>query len=89
MSETRKDDESEEGRSEAPRRLSGQDASFLVFESPTAHMHVAGTSLFEAGPLLTPSGGIDIERIRAYISSRLHLLPRYRHLPLTSAVLAR
>ena len=33
MSETRKDDESEEGRSEAPRRLSGQDAMFVYAET--------------------------------------------------------
>ena len=25
-----------------------------------------------------PSGGIDIERVRAYVESRLHLIPRYR-----------
>jgi len=59
-------------------RLSAQDSSFLVFEGPNTHMHVAGTSIYEAGPLAAPAGGIDISRIRSYIESRLHLIPRYR-----------
>jgi hypothetical protein len=41
-------------------------------------MHLGGLILFEAGPLTTPDGGIDIGRIRAQIASRLHLVPRYR-----------
>ena len=60
------------------RRLSPQDATFLDLESPSQHMHIAATIVFRSGPLRTASGGIDIERIRSYIDSRLHLLPRYR-----------
>ena len=41
-------------------------------------MHVAGVMVFDASPLRTPAGGIDIEKIRKYIASRLHLIPRYR-----------
>jgi diacylglycerol O-acyltransferase len=59
-------------------RLSAQDSSFLVFENANAHMHVGGTAILEAGPLKRRQGGIDIKRIRAYIASRLHWLPRYR-----------
>ncbi len=59
-------------------RLSVLDNSFLLTESPTNHMHVAGTAIYEAGPLRTPEGGIDIDHIRAYVASRLHLIPRYR-----------
>jgi WS/DGAT/MGAT family acyltransferase len=59
-------------------RLSAQDSSFLVFESPTAHMHVGGLAILEAGPLSRPEGGLDIDRIRRYIASRLPLIPRYR-----------
>ncbi len=59
-------------------RLSAQDSSFLVFEGPNTHMHVGGTAIFEVGPLAAPGGGVDIERIRAYVASRLHWLPRYR-----------
>ena len=59
-------------------RLSFLDHSFLIAESPTHHMHIAGTATYEAGPLGRPDGGIDIDRIRAYVESRLHLIPRYR-----------
>jgi WS/DGAT/MGAT family acyltransferase len=41
-------------------------------------MHIGGLLIFEAGPLTTASGGIDIDRIRAQIAGRLHLVPRYR-----------
>ncbi len=60
------------------QRLSPQDATFLDLESPNQHMHIAATIVLRAGPLRTASGGIDIERISAFIVSRLHLLPRYR-----------
>lgn len=59
-------------------RLSALDNSFLLFEDGVSHMHVASTAIFEASPLLTPEGGIDIERIRDFVSSRLHRIPRYR-----------
>ena len=67
-------------------RLGFLDNSFLIAESPTMHMHIGGTATYEAGPLGTPEGGVDIERIRAYVASRLHRIPRYRqvlhHLPI-------
>lgn len=59
-------------------RLSFLDNSFLVMETPTSPMHIAGTATFEAGPLQTAAGGVDIDKIRAYVASRLHLIPRYR-----------
>ncbi|MEB2283296.1 MAG: hypothetical protein B6D46_05990 [Polyangiaceae bacterium UTPRO1] len=59
-------------------RLTVLDHSFLITESPTNHMHVAGTATFVAAPLRTAAGGIDVKRIRAYVESRLHLIPRYR-----------
>ena len=59
-------------------RISAQDRSFLHFENATTHMHLGGLALFEAGPLRTPAGGIDIDRIRRQIAGRLHLVPRYR-----------
>jgi WS/DGAT/MGAT family acyltransferase len=62
----------------AYERLSFLDNSFLITESPTSHMHIAGTATYEAGPLRTAEGGIDVERIRHYVESRLHLIPRYR-----------
>jgi WS/DGAT/MGAT family acyltransferase len=60
------------------QRLSPQDATFLDLESPSQHQHIAATIVFRSGPLETAGGGVDIERIRAYINARLHLLPRYR-----------
>jgi WS/DGAT/MGAT family acyltransferase len=52
-------------------RLSGLDASFLHLEQGGAHMHVASTSIF-AGP--KP----EYDEFRDHVSSRLHLVPRFR-----------
>lgn len=59
-------------------RLSQLDHSFLVYESDTAHMHVAATMIFEAAPLRGAEGAVDIDRIQEYVLSRLHRIPRYR-----------
>ncbi|MBM4242794.1 MAG: wax ester/triacylglycerol synthase family O-acyltransferase, partial [Deltaproteobacteria bacterium] len=59
-------------------RLSGLDHAFLHFETPATYMHVALTAIFDGGSLARPDGGIDIERVRCHVASRLHLLPRYR-----------
>ncbi|MBX3027379.1 wax ester/triacylglycerol synthase family O-acyltransferase [bacterium] len=59
-------------------QLTFLDNSFLIMEAPNAPMHIAGTATFEAGTLVGPDGGLDIDAIRAYVASRLHLIPRYR-----------
>ncbi len=59
-------------------RLSVVDNSFLAIESPTTHQHVAAVLVLDATPVTQPDGGIDIDTIRTYIASRLHLIPRYR-----------
>ena len=59
-------------------RLSALDRTFLDLEGANTHMHVAGCFLFETGPLATPSGGVDIDKMRDYVASRLHRIPRYR-----------
>ncbi|MFN8559912.1 MAG: wax ester/triacylglycerol synthase family O-acyltransferase [Dehalococcoidia bacterium] len=59
-------------------RLSAQDASFIGLEDSRCHMHVGGVMLFDARPLQTDEGGLDIERIQRAIASRLHLVPRFR-----------
>ncbi len=59
-------------------RLGALDASFLGIEDGTCHMHVGAVLIFDAAPLRTPSGGIDIDRIRAAIQGRLGLVPRFR-----------
>jgi WS/DGAT/MGAT family acyltransferase len=58
--------------------LSPQDHSFLVMETPSLHMHVASTQLFELGPLASADGGVDFARIKRFIGSVLHRIPRYR-----------
>jgi len=59
-------------------RLSRLDRSFLAYETPSTHMHIAGASTFEAGGLRRPDGAIDVPRIRDYVASRLGRIPRYR-----------
>jgi WS/DGAT/MGAT family acyltransferase len=52
-------------------RLSAVDAAFLAQERSNTHMHIGGIALVE-GPVP------DYEEFCAHISSRLHLVPRYR-----------
>jgi WS/DGAT/MGAT family acyltransferase len=59
-------------------KLSVLDEAFLAFETREAYMHVAVTAIFEPASLAKAAGGIEIKRIRSYIASRLHLIPRYR-----------
>jgi WS/DGAT/MGAT family acyltransferase len=59
-------------------RLTGLDRSFLIYESPSSPMHVGAVQIYEAGPLRGADGSIDIERIQAWVESRLHRIPRYR-----------
>jgi len=63
---------------EAYDRLTFLDSSFLLMETPTSPMHIAACATFEAGSLQTADDGIDIDRIRSYIASRLPFIPRYR-----------
>lgn len=62
----------------AYERLAALDRFFLDVEQNSSHMHVAAVMLFEGGPLRSADGGVDIGRIRRYVESRLHLIPRYR-----------
>jgi len=59
-------------------RLSAQDNMFLLMERPEVHMHVAATLIYEAGPLRTEEGGIDVARIKRATEAVLHQIPRYR-----------
>ena len=45
-------------------RLSFLDNSFLIMETATSPMHIAASATFEAGPLQTADGGIDIDHVR-------------------------
>lgn len=59
-------------------RLAAADRTFLDLEGPSTHMHVAATAVLGVGSLATPEGGVDIDRIRRYVLSRLDHIPRYR-----------
>jgi WS/DGAT/MGAT family acyltransferase len=59
-------------------RLSGQDTTFLLWETTNLHMHVACTQIFETGPMATESGGVDFDSFKRFTESILHQIPRYR-----------
>jgi WS/DGAT/MGAT family acyltransferase len=59
-------------------RLSALDRSFLAWESPTIHMHVGCTMVFEPGPLRTLDGGVDVETLRKAVRGALVDVERYR-----------
>jgi WS/DGAT/MGAT family acyltransferase len=53
-------------------RLSAVDVAFLTQEGQNTHMHIGGVCVFEGPPP-------DYDDLCRHISSRLHLVPRYRH----------
>ena len=56
-------------------RLSGLDNTFLTFETPSVHMHVAQTAIFDPS---TVPGGYEFDKVKRHIESRLHLVPPFR-----------
>lgn len=50
----------------------------LELDDGHVHMHVTAALLFDAEPLRTPGGGIDIDAIRRRIATRLYLVPHAR-----------
>ncbi|MCB1002826.1 MAG: wax ester/triacylglycerol synthase family O-acyltransferase [Acidimicrobiales bacterium] len=56
------------------QRLSGLDATFLYLETPTLHMHVAMTAVFDPS---TMPGGYSFERVKEFIGNRVHLIPPF------------
>lgn len=59
-------------------RLSGQDTLFLQVEAPNQPMHVGGVAIFEGAPFYDEAGRFRLDDLRAAITSRLHLVPRFR-----------
>ncbi|MDE0804571.1 MAG: hypothetical protein OSA99_14785 [Acidimicrobiales bacterium] len=55
--------------------LSGLDTTFLTFETPSVHMRVAQTAIFDAPAV---PGGYEFAKIKEHIPSRLHLVPPFR-----------
>lgn len=56
------------------QRLSGMDASFLYLETPTSHMHVAMTGIYDTS---TMPDGYSFDAFKEHIRSRLHLVPPF------------
>src|SRR5271167_198975 len=67
--------ERDQGESMTPERLTGLDASFLYMETPTLHMHVAMTAVFDPS---TVPGGYSFRRIRQLINDRIPLAPVFQ-----------
>ena len=57
-------------------RLGPQDASFLYLETPAVHQHVGGLAILD--PSTAPGGRLTYEDLVRVVSSRLHLVPRFR-----------
>jgi diacylglycerol O-acyltransferase len=56
-------------------RLSGLDASFLYLETPTLHMHVVMTAVFDPS---TMPGGYSFPELRQLIAERIPLAPVFQ-----------
>ncbi len=56
------------------QRLTGMDATFLYLETPTSHMHVAMTGIYDAS---TMPDGYSFGAVKAHIANRLHLVPPF------------
>ena len=56
-------------------RLSGLDASFLYFETPSMHMHVCATIMFDPSSV---KDGYSFENVKETLRGRLHLVPPFR-----------
>ncbi|MGB9359745.1 MAG: wax ester/triacylglycerol synthase family O-acyltransferase [Acidimicrobiia bacterium] len=59
-------------------RLSSLDNSYLALESRSTHMHVGAVTIFSAGSFAKPDGGIDVELLKEFVGSKMHMIPRYR-----------
>ncbi len=59
-------------------RLSALDATFLAIEDADVHMHVGAVGIFDAAPLTTADGALDIDRIQESAEAALCRNPRFR-----------
>ena len=50
----------------------------MLVEQHGTQPHVCAVALFDPPSGAAPAGGFEIGRVREYVASRLHLLPRYR-----------
>ena len=59
-------------------RLTALDAAFLALEDANVSMSVGVVALFEAAPLRTDEGALDMARVRAFMEVVLQDTPRFR-----------
>jgi WS/DGAT/MGAT family acyltransferase len=59
-------------------RLSATDATFLEIERPNTHMHIGAVGIFDAEPVSTPEGALDMERILDFADVALQKNVRFR-----------
>ncbi|MBW2269317.1 MAG: wax ester/triacylglycerol synthase family O-acyltransferase [Deltaproteobacteria bacterium] len=59
-------------------RLRSVDAAMLAVEDANTHMHVGAVALFDAAPLTSPDGALQIDRIRASMAAAMLRTPRFR-----------
>ena len=57
---------------------SAQDAALLCAQDPAAPLVIGAVARFDGATLLQGGAGLDLERIRPHIDSRLDRLPRFR-----------
>jgi WS/DGAT/MGAT family acyltransferase len=58
------------------RQLTACDAQFVAGEDGRAHGHYAGVAIYD--PATSPDGEVTVERLRAIVGARLHLVPPFR-----------
>jgi len=56
-------------------RVTGLDGAFLALESPTTHLHMMGTMVFDPS---TVRGGLSFRRIRSLVDERVPLVAPFR-----------
>jgi diacylglycerol O-acyltransferase len=70
-------------------RLDARERLAFEIEDEHVHLHAATACVLEAGPLGRAGGGVDIDRIRAFVESRLYRVPvcrkRIARVPLEGA----
>ena len=59
-------------------RLNALDRTFLDLESPSTPMHVSACLIYPEKPFQDKKGYIDFDNFCKFVSSKLHLIPRYR-----------
>jgi len=57
------------------QRVSNVDASFLMSETSTTHMHVMGTMILDAAHM---PGAYSFDYLKELFAERIHLLPSFR-----------